>query len=800
MPNIELYPPFKRAGTTQIISTRVASDNLQIDGNVGIQATPSSDYLLRSERTETKTSGISHANWGIMTIDVSGPSSLSSLGSYGAVSIANTNSDAITGNLVGVSAVATNLGTGNISLLRGVTSVGSNAGVATVADYRSYYGQFGNFAGGTVSNAYGYIWESTHFAGNITNQYAFRYIDNDFGGTITNKYGLFLDDISGATTLNYAIYSAGGDVYLNGDLVRINTVDYSFPSSQAVGANYYLRNDGAGNLTWVSSSGVVSPGGADTQVQFNDSSAFNGDSNFTWNNTGKRLTLGTGISGQARLEVQATGGDTGILLEYDGNDIGLDIDMDGQDGNSAIEATNNVASGQSYGVTVSSNGDSDSDPCYGITARATNAGTAGAHAITVSDGNGNVGIGTSTPAELLDIEVSDGADFIGLQVTQNDITNNPVGVSITNAGTGVGLDITQNGTGTGLQLVNNSNGASVSVENNGSGKTIYAQIDATATGGNYPVHINASGANQSNVATVFIESNAGSTQPALGITERGFGDGIFVDKDNTGNAIQIDGDVNSASDIYGLYVDVANAGAGDAFAIKVAAGDFELNNAIPVNQILDDDTMGTANDTSLATSESIKAYVDSQVGGAGNTLDQAYDEGGAGVGRTITADSGAVAVQVPDTSGNVALTINQNDSTNNPIGVQIANAGTGDAIDIDDYKMRVESTQTTNATPFDIVSIPLAEGETIAVEATVVCQQDDESDRAYYKVLGCFYRQTAGNVTEQGTNDLVGSEESDTDWDVNWVADTGTQSVDLQVTGEGLQNINWKAIVRYLIV
>jgi len=31
-------------------------------------------------------------------------------------------------------------------------------------------------------------------------------------------------------------------------------------------------------------------------------------------------------------------------------------------------------------------------------------------------------------------------------------------------------------------------------------------------------------------------------------------------------------------------------------------------------------------------------------GGGGNTLDGAYDEGGAGVGRTITADTGAVEI------------------------------------------------------------------------------------------------------------------------------------------------------------
>jgi len=42
------------------------------------------------------------------------------------------------------------------------------------------------------------------------------------------------------------------------------------------------------------------------------------------------------------------------------------------------------------------------------------------------------------------------------------------------------------------------------------------------------------------------------------------------------------------------------------------------------------------------------------VANTGNTLDQAYDEGGAGVGRTITADNGAV--QITGTGGTIALT------------------------------------------------------------------------------------------------------------------------------------------------
>jgi hypothetical protein len=66
--------------------------------------------------------------------------------------------------------------------------------------------------------------------------------------------------------------------------------------------------------------------------------------------------------------------------------------------------------------------------------------------------------------------------------------------------------------------------------------------------------------------------------------------------------------------------------------------------------------------------------------GGGNTLDQAYDEGGAGSGRTIDADSGAVAITVSDTDNNGVLEVTQNDTSNNPATLTITNTGTGDTI------------------------------------------------------------------------------------------------------------------------
>lgn len=58
-------------------------------------------------------------------------------------------------------------------------------------------------------------------------------------------------------------------------------------------------------------------------------------------------------------------------------------------------------------------------------------------------------------------------------------------------------------------------------------------------------------------------------------------------------------------------------------------------------------------------------------GSGDNTLDDAYDQGGAGAGRTIDVDTGAVALTVSDTDNNAALVVTQNDATNDPDAVQI---------------------------------------------------------------------------------------------------------------------------------
>jgi len=59
---------------------------------------------------------------------------------------------------------------------------------------------------------------------------------------------------------------------------------------------YFLQTDGTGNLTWApaggGNGGNGNPGGANTQVQYNDSGTFGGDPGFTYNEVTNTLTVG----------------------------------------------------------------------------------------------------------------------------------------------------------------------------------------------------------------------------------------------------------------------------------------------------------------------------------------------------------------------------------------------------------------------------------------------------------------------------------------------------------------------------
>lgn len=82
-----------------------------------------------------------------------------------------------------------------------------------------------------------------------------------------------------------------------------------------------------------SSSGSITPGGSDTQVQFNDSSAFGGDSAFVFNKTTNVLTLGDATTGDAvSITPGAAGAGTTIAALSSGADSSIILTPKGTGG------------------------------------------------------------------------------------------------------------------------------------------------------------------------------------------------------------------------------------------------------------------------------------------------------------------------------------------------------------------------------------------------------------------------------------------------------------------------------------
>ena len=90
-------------------------------------------------------------------------------------------------------------------------------------------------------------------------------------------------------------------------------------------------------------------------------------------------------------------------------------------------------------------------------------------------------------------------------------------------------------------------------------------------------------------------------------------------------------------------------------------------------------------------------------------------------------------------------------------------------------------------------------GEVINIEVWITGRKSDGTDRALYHLEGLFYRNTAGNVTQEGSTSSITEIESNAAWDCSLVADTTNQTIDVRVTGIAGTTINWKAIVKYTI-
>lgn len=222
----------------------------------------------------------------------------------------------VTGNIVSTRLISS----GNI------TAANANLGNVVVANY--FIGNGSLLTGVAKATSAGSV-------GNGTSNVDIPVINGNVTISVSGNPNVVVVTQTGLVSRNLSI--AGNSTFSNIEITQ------KFNSSQASNVNlgnianlhiqggengYFLQTDGLGNLSWSAAGngggGNGSPGGANTQIQYNDSGNFNGSSSLTFDETTNILTVANlAVSNQSNLgpvgNVIITGGDSGYYLQTDGN-------------------------------------------------------------------------------------------------------------------------------------------------------------------------------------------------------------------------------------------------------------------------------------------------------------------------------------------------------------------------------------------------------------------------------------------------------------------------------------------------
>ncbi|GEM_PF-1371162 len=267
-------------------------------------------------------------------------------------------------------------------------------------------------------------------AAGIMAQYAYGvkicvYKSGGNGALGTNSLdALNIAEVSGFTGIGQATPQEMLDV--NGAIRLGNSTNTNNGTIRWTGTDFEGRKGGA----WVSmTSGGSSPGGANTNVQFNNSGAFGGDSNFVWDNTNKRLGIGTSSPGKL-LEIYNTASEK-FWINGGTSQNGMTFCVAGGGKAWYLYSFNN-------GWAIYNNTD-------------------GNQPFTILNG-GNIGVGQTSPVEKLDVN---GAIRIGNAVATNNGTIRWTGTDFEGRKGGAWVSMTGGGSAPG--------GANTNVQFNNSG-------------------------------------------------------------------------------------------------------------------------------------------------------------------------------------------------------------------------------------------------------------------------------------------------------------------------------------------
>ena len=344
---------------------------------------------------------------------------------------------------------------------------------------------------------------------------------------------------------------------------------------------------------------------------------------------------------------------------------------------------------QTTGTTLSGTGDAASG--FSVNLASGTFGVQGGTNITTTGSGSNVSIALDSDISLTSVTATGNVDASNMNITNDLVMGSGSGGTITGAATVsadslVALnDLTVNGflvDG----IIDDDTMATASATTLATSESIKAYVDAAATAADLDF------AGNSGTGAVDLDSQIFTIDGGLNLTSTASGQTLTVAMDTTltgMTAATFSGQVSAGTLTDGamsISSGSITGGADATFSGTVDAGTVEFDNlsgtgSVTVTDIIDDDTMATASATTLATSESVKAYVDAIATAAdldfqGDSGSGAVDldsqslviDGGTNLntvasGQTLTVNMNAdISVDSVTASGNVdALNVNVTD-------------------------------------------------------------------------------------------------------------------------------------------
>jgi hypothetical protein len=469
--------------------------------------------------------------------------------------------------------------------------------------------------------------------------------------------GLSVSSSTGAVTLSGTLAIANGGT---GATTAQNAIAALLPA-QSGNSGKVLSTDGTnpGVLSWVAA-GASSPGGANTEVQYNNGGAFGGSSAFTYNGAGV-LTLGAASATTGSVKLFSSAGANSVTVTSGTNSASWTLTLPTSGGTNGQVLTTN-GSGVATWTTPSSSGTVNSGTSSQLSYyAATGTAVSGNANVTVSAGTLTLGVASTTAGELalsgstsgtvtvntaatagtwtLTLPINTGSNGQVLTTNGSGVTSWTAPAASTATGGTFGVGTAGSTTGT-LSLFNSSSSFGVGIQsaNNAAAWTLTLPV-GPGTNGQF---LQTNGSGVTSWATV-----AGS-----GTVNSGTANQLSF-YSATGTAVS--GNSNATISSGALTLGVAGTAAGSVVLSGSTSGTVTVNTAAAAGAwTLTLPTTGGTNGQVLATNGSgVTSWVSAGGSGTVTSVGQTFTGGLISVAGSPVTSSGTLALTVAGTSGGI---------------------------------------------------------------------------------------------------------------------------------------------------